>query len=45
MAEFVFDRRDRQFHTINMGFTDERFASFDSFGGLLAAVLQEQQVV
>src|SRR5215471_4640213 len=31
MAEFVFDRRDRRFHTINMGFPDERFASFGSF--------------
>src|SRR5690242_7058844 len=28
MAEYVFDRRDRRFHTINMGFPDERFASF-----------------
>jgi hypothetical protein len=26
MAEFVFDGRDRRFHTINMGFPVERFA-------------------
>jgi hypothetical protein len=44
-AEFVFDRRDRRFHIINMGFPDERFSSFESFTGLLAAVLCEQQVV
>jgi len=45
IAEFVFDRRDRRFHTINMGFPDERFASYGSFAELLAAVLQEQQVL
>jgi hypothetical protein len=45
MAEFVFDRRDRRFHTINMGSPDERFASFGSFAELMAAVLQEQQVL
>jgi hypothetical protein len=44
-AEFVFDRRDQRFHITNMGFPDERFSSFDSFAGLLAAVLHEQQVV
>jgi hypothetical protein len=45
VAEFVFDRRDRRFHTINMGFPDERLASFGSFAELLAAVLREQQVL
>jgi hypothetical protein len=45
MAELVFDLRDRQFHTINMGFPDERFESFGSFAELLAVVLQEQQVL
>lgn len=45
VAEFVFDRRDRRFHTINIGFPDERFASFDSFAEMLAAVLHEQQVL
>ncbi|MBL8798445.1 MAG: hypothetical protein JNM56_31410 [Planctomycetia bacterium] len=45
MAEYVFDRRDRRFHTINMGFPDERFASFGSFEELLAAVLHDQQVL
>ncbi|SCB38094.1 SMI1/KNR4 family protein [Rhizobium lusitanum] len=42
MAQFVFDRRDRQFHTINMGFPDERFETFDSFADMLATVLREQ---
>jgi hypothetical protein len=31
----------RSFITINMGFPDERFASFGSFAELLAAVLRE----
>lgn len=44
-AEMVFDRRDRLFHTINMGFPDERFASFGSFAELMTAVLREQQVL
>jgi hypothetical protein len=44
VAEFVFDRRDRRFHIINMGFPDERFASFDTFAELLAAVMREQRV-
>jgi hypothetical protein len=44
-AEFVFDRRDRKFHTINMGFPDERLATFDRLGELLIAVLREQQVL
>ncbi|HEX4606921.1 MAG TPA: hypothetical protein VH092_01825, partial [Urbifossiella sp.] len=30
VAEFVFDRRDRRFHEVVMGFADERLASFDS---------------
>ena len=42
MAEYIFDTRDRRFHTINMGFPDERFASFDTFEELLLAVLKEQ---
>lgn len=45
MAEFVFDRRDRQFHIINLGFPDERFASFETFDELLATVLREQQIL
>jgi hypothetical protein len=44
-SEFVFDRRDRRFHTINMGFADERFASFDTFAELLVTVVREQGVV
>lgn len=45
MAEYIFDRRDRRFHVINMGFPDERFESFDTFEELLLAVLREQQVL
>jgi hypothetical protein len=44
-AQYVFDKRDRQFHTINMGFPDERFASYPTFEDLLLAVLREQQVL
>jgi hypothetical protein len=44
-AEFVFDRRDRKFHRINMGFPDERFASFGTFEELLIAVMREQNVL
>jgi hypothetical protein len=28
MVEYVFDKRDRRFHTITMGFPDQREASF-----------------
>jgi len=45
MAEYVFDKRDRRFHTINMGLPDERFASFDTFEAMLLAVMAEQQVL
>jgi hypothetical protein len=45
MAEHVFDKRDRRFHTINMGHPDERFESFDTFEAMLLAVLIEQQVL
>lgn len=45
MVQYVFDRRDREYHTINMGFPDERFASFTTFDAMLLAVLQEQQVI
>jgi hypothetical protein len=44
VAEFVFDRRDRRFHTINLGFPDEQLASYSSFAELLVAVVQEQRV-
>ena len=43
--EFVFDRRDRKFHTITMGFPDERLATFGTLEELLLAVLREQQVL
>jgi hypothetical protein len=45
LAQYVFDKRDKRFHTINMGFPDERFASYDTLEEMLAAVLKEQQVV
>jgi hypothetical protein len=45
MAEYVFDKRDRRFHTINQGFPDERFASFGTFGEMLLSVMAEQQVL
>jgi hypothetical protein len=45
VAEFVFGRGDRQFHTINMGFPDERLETFDSFADMLAMVLREQQLL
>jgi len=45
MAYYVFDKRDRRFHTINLGFPDERFESYDSFEEMLIGVLKEQQVL
>ncbi len=45
MAEYVYDRRDRQFHTINMGHSDERFASFATFDEMLLLVMKEQDVL
>ena len=45
MVEFVFDRRDRRFHVINMGFPSERFSSFASLAEMLGHVLKEQQVL
>ena len=44
-AEFVFDKRDRQFHVINMGHPDERFASFGTFDEMLLNIMKEQQVL
>jgi len=44
MVEYVFDTRDRRFHTITMGFPDERQASFQTFEEMLSTVLKEQQV-
>ncbi len=45
MAEFVFDRRDRLFHTINLGHPDERFDTFDDLAALLRHVIDEQQIL
>jgi hypothetical protein len=45
MAQYVFDKRDRRFHTINMGFPDEKFESFDTFDEMLLAVMREQQAL
>ena len=44
LVEYVFDKRDRRFHTITMGFPDERQASFQTFEEMLSTVLREQQV-
>jgi len=44
MAYYVFDKRDRRFHTINLGFPDERFETYDSFEEMLIGVLKEQGV-
>lgn len=38
---YVFDRRDRRFHTAAM-FDDHAYESFDTFGGLLADVMRQQ---
>jgi hypothetical protein len=43
--QYVYDKRDRKFHTIHMGFPNERYASFDTFEELLNTVLREQQVL
>jgi hypothetical protein len=45
MVEYVYDKRDRRFHTIVMGFPDEQLATFTDFNDMLMAVLREQQVV
>jgi hypothetical protein len=42
--EYVFDKRDGRFHIINMGFPDERFASFQTFEDMLSMVMREKQV-
>jgi hypothetical protein len=44
MAYYVFDKRDKRFHTINLGFPDERFESYDSFEEMLIGVMKEQGV-
>lgn len=44
MANYVFDKRDRRFHTINLGYPDERFQSYDSLEEMLIGVLKEQGV-
>jgi hypothetical protein len=45
MEEYVFDRRDRRFHMIKMGYPDEQLESFDAFEELLFAVMKNQQVL
>jgi hypothetical protein len=45
MAFYVFDKRDRGFHAINLGSVDERFESYDSFESMLLGVLREQGVL
>jgi hypothetical protein len=44
-AYYVFDKRDGRFHTINLGFPDERYESYDSFDEMLIGVLRGQQVL
>jgi hypothetical protein len=44
-AEYVFDRRDRRYHIVNMGAEDERLASFATFEEMLQAVMKQQQVL
>lgn len=45
VSEFIFDKRDKKFHAVKMGFPDEKLASYESFEALLLAVLKEQQVI
>jgi hypothetical protein len=45
VVEYVFDRRDRGFHIINMGYPDEQLESFATFEELLQRVFEEQQVL
>jgi len=45
VEEYVFDRRDRRFHMIKMGYPDEQLESFDTFERLLFAVMKNQQVL
>jgi len=44
-AYYVFDKRDRRFHTINLGYPDERFGSYDNFQEMLTDIMKEQQVL
>jgi hypothetical protein len=45
MADHVFDKRDRRFHTTSMGCSDEQYGSFDTFEEMLLAVMREQQAL
>jgi hypothetical protein len=45
VEQYVFDKRDRRFHTVNFGFEDERLASFQSFEELLLSVFRDQQEI
>ena len=42
VAEYVFDKRDRKFHSIAMGFPDEKLAAFSTFEEMLLVILKEQ---
>jgi hypothetical protein len=44
-AFYVFDKRDRGYHAINLGSVDERFESYESFEAMLLGVLEEQGVL
>jgi hypothetical protein len=43
VTDFVYDRRDQQFHTTVFGSRDERLATFGALATLLTMVLREQQ--
>jgi hypothetical protein len=45
VVHFVFDRRDRHFHTIGFASPGERFESYDSFEEMLIGVLKEQHAI
>jgi hypothetical protein len=45
VEEYVFDRRDRRFHIINMGYPDEQLESFATFEELLVKVMKDEQVL
>lgn len=42
--QYVYDHRDRRFAAINMGFPDERYATFETFADLLVEVLKLEDV-
>ena len=39
--DYIFDRKDRQYHVSSLGYPQERWASFPSFEELLLSILDE----